>query len=77
MIEIDDRLVLGELIGIGLADLRISRSALTSKPVPFASAKTSLMSSAMVFFSSSRRSMRSMKDFSCSLAKPAAASESG
>src|SRR5690606_6708047 len=37
------------------------RIALVSKPLPLASAKTSLMSSEIVFFSSSRRSMRSMK----------------
>src|SRR5260221_11684017 len=44
---------------------------LVSKPVPLASAWTSLMSSASARFSSSSRSMRSMKDFSRSPATPA------
>src|SRR5713226_126760 len=43
---------------------------LTSKPTPLASENTSLMSSASVRFSSSSRSMRSMKDFKRSPAMP-------
>src|SRR5438067_12292125 len=46
----------------------ILRSAWTSKPLPLASAYTSRTSSAIVFFSSSSRSMRSMMALSWSLA---------
>src|ERR1700730_14091081 len=48
----------------------IWRMVFTSKPTPLASAKTSLMSSASARFSSSSRSMRSMKDFKRSPAMP-------
>src|SRR6202035_2482072 len=50
--------------------LRIWRMILGSKPVPLASAYTSLMSSPSARFSSSSRSMRSIKDFSCAPAIP-------
>lgn len=74
-IEVDDRLVLLAVVGVLLADLQDrAQRAFTSKPLALASANTSLMSSAMAFFSSSRRSMRSMRDLSCSLANPAGAS---
>src|ERR1700676_4753359 len=45
------------------------RIALVSKPLPFASAYTSLMSPAVAAFSSSRRSTRSTNAFSWSFAK--------